>query len=99
MANIAAELQLEATLPYGQGVQPFTIQVCVPERAEMDWTCTVIFSGFVNKSRRAFGVDSWQALKLGLSIAHTELATCGATLLHLGESVSVNSLFVVSPAE
>ena len=97
MPSVAAQLELEAVVGSGQP-QPLRVQVFVPEKAEVDWTCAVTFSGFINESRWLPGIDSWQALKLGLAFARTNLELCRAQLLHFGEPVLVSELFAKAPA-
>ncbi|MEZ0258445.1 MAG: hypothetical protein ACAI37_24410 [Chthoniobacter sp.] len=89
MTNPVATRELSCVSPEGEAFD-ITIQIGRPtpisDRPESDWRCPVTIP-FGGEEREIYGVDSWQALCLALSLVHAQLAEFlrrGGKLYHPG---------------
>ncbi|HEY3901295.1 MAG TPA: hypothetical protein VGM54_21985 [Chthoniobacter sp.] len=76
MINPIATRSFNCVDPDGEQFE-FTVEIGQPtplsDQPGSDWCCPLTLP-FDNKERKLFGVDSWQALGLALSLVYSELA-------------------------
>ena len=73
MSNLIVERPCIAISPDGE-----RIETCIglekPEQLDVyRWDCKLNFGKLDFEERRAFGIDGWQALQLGMEMMHVEL--------------------------
>jgi hypothetical protein len=67
---------VERSLDYfgGDGAEAGVVRIFAPEPSENDWQCEyqIQWPGY-ERTRRAFGVDAWQALQLAMYIVPSQI--------------------------
>ena len=79
------------------------LRVGNPHPSKVDWACTVSITRLSERPRELFGIDSWQALQIGLQLIAHELdgfISRGGQLFwpSTEESVKPQELFACLPS-
>jgi len=95
MPRVAANLELEIQRADGTK-EPLIVRIFAPVEETSNWACEVQFEGARSETKKIYGIDSWQALTLGLRLVRVLIESKmpkSAKLLYLGEPVTLSSLF------